>query len=415
VVAARAWYCGGVRLGRFNSSLLVAALLHAALLCSVLWFSTPAPAPSQPLVEIDLTLEEPQLAQNEVTVSEEDNPSQQPGPSAAVQRSPGAEQPAKQRAPVTRAPAISSKQADGPDDGERSVAAPRNTLPNASHAKSERPMSDPTAANSTAANSTGADGSATASSAADRQAADPPTAEVEAADRERPRISLKDMGVDGPNPWLVPRLEPPSRTQRAERDVERSIAQAMVEHDRHNGSGGGHGPLLRALSDAAFSRVPPRSKARLVAIADEQGRVVSIRVEQTNREFSKWQRVAERALASLAKTRLPLGIGHAVELTVEVESDVLLPSGRAPGAGVSVLGIPVKKKEHKNSGEVKLLDPSIKLQMVEVPNPAGGGGTIKLPRIQVGMTLLGINADPTDIGAPARQVIKQRLVRQRVL
>ena len=64
---------------------------------------------------------------------------------------------------------------------------------------------------------------------------------------------------------------------------------------------------------------------------------------------------------------------------------------------------------------MKLLHPDIKLEMVEVPDPAGGGGTIRLPKVQVGMTLLGINGDLTDIGAPARQVIKQRLVRQRVL
>ena len=104
-----------------------------------------------------------------------------------------------------------------------------------------------------------------------------------------------------------------------------------------------------------------------------------------------------------------------MELSFDVESKVQLPSGRAPGKAVEVLGIPLTDKEFEDSTTIDILSPKLKLEMVKVPKPGHPGETMEIPAIQVGITLLGVNGDLSDVLASARQVVQTKLVRQRVL
>lgn len=227
-----------------------------------------------------------------------------------------------------------------------------------------------------------------------------------------PRLTPEQLGIGENNPFFAS-LPDQSETALAEERLGRNMAQAMLDQDRET-SLGVEGPVVRAVSDAAMGTAPPRSQARLLVVTNERGVVSHVEVLSTNLGFEEWEKVARRVLAVLAKSPLRTPKGRRVELVLDVESKVQLPSGRSPGMGVRVFGVPISEKEHDDSSQISILSPKFKIDSAKVPlGPPGQ--TLEIPSIQLGFSVLGIDADPTDILAPARQVVQTRLVRQRVL
>jgi hypothetical protein len=125
--------------------------------------------------------------------------------------------------------------------------------------------------------------------------------------------------------------------------------------------------------------------------------------------------LGERVKHLLANQKVRVPPGRAVEFIYELKSEVLLPSGRAPGLGVEVLGVPLKKAEEKSS-KISILTPIVKFEPLVEPDPDRNGKvTQTLPQLSAGISVLGLDADPVDIAATARQVVHTRLLQQRVL
>ncbi len=236
----------------------------------------------------------------------------------------------------------------------------------------------------------------------------------DSAQGERKSLSLADMGFGKPTPYaLAPAA--PDRLSFAENNLERSMAQATLDEDRAIGLGS-HALLTQTINQVATGLAPPRAKARLSVYADAQGNVTAIDVVEANRGFDSWRKVAEQALTALLGKRLSHQLGRPTRMIFEVESKVQLPSGRAPGANVTVLGIPIESSGDDESTQVKILTPEVKIEMVEVLDPASSGGdSVKVPVPMIKMTVLGVDGDLVDIAAPGRQVVHTHLLKQDVL
>lgn len=232
-----------------------------------------------------------------------------------------------------------------------------------------------------------------------------------------PALSLSQLGVSGlgpepENPFMLLEKKEPVRRESAEERIERHLAAEALRHDQKLGLGS-EGPVLSALSTAAFGVAPLYSTALFSARIDADGRLRFLQL--VSPKGKAWQSVADRAFSKLKDRKLRTPGHRSVQLTIEVKSKVSLPSGHSPGTGVSVLGIPVKPKGHPDLAEVALLKPKLNLRMVDVPNPGNPEQSVKLPSLELGLNLLETDADPVDLGASSRQVIQTRLVSQRVL
>ncbi len=240
-----------------------------------------------------------------------------------------------------------------------------------------------------------------------------------APNNARPRgggkaISLADAGFGERTPLI---LAPggADATAFAEDRLERSMAQAALDEDRSIGLGS-HALITTAINQVATGLAPPRSKARMSVIADADGRIVAIEILEVDRDFGAWRKVADKTMTTLVGKRLTHKLARATRMVFEVESKVQLPSGRAPGANVTVLGIPIQSSGDEESTQVKILSPEVKVEMVEVLDPAESGGkSLKIPVPMIKMTVVGVDGDLVDIAAPARQVVHTRLVKQDVL
>ncbi len=236
----------------------------------------------------------------------------------------------------------------------------------------------------------------------------------DSAQGEHKSLSLADMGFGKPTPYALG-PDVPDRLSFAENNLERSMAQATLDEDRAIGLGS-HALVTQTINQVATGLAPPRGKARLSVYADAKGNVTAIDVLEANGGFDSWRKVAEQALTALLGKRLSHQLGHPTRMLFEVESKVQLPSGRAPGANVTVLGIPIESSGDDESTQVKILSPEVKIEMVEVLDPASSGGdSVKVPVPMIKMTILGVDGDLVDIAAPGRQVVHTRLVKQDVL
>jgi hypothetical protein len=162
--------------------------------------------------------------------------------------------------------------------------------------------------------------------------------------------------------------------------------------------------------------VTPDSLAKVAIVIGSDGKVADFRVIETNQDARLLQEVGERLKGLIASQHVRVPSGRAVEFTYELRSEVLLPSGRSPGLEVSMFGLPVKPGRNKKSSKISILQPKIGFEPTSLPNPDKNGQLLQTPpQLVIGVTILGLDMDPVDIAAPARQVVHTRLLRQRVL
>jgi hypothetical protein len=179
------------------------------------------------------------------------------------------------------------------------------------------------------------------------------------------------------------------------------MRDATLQRDRSLGLSAG-GAVVSALRAAAFRDAPPNGRAEFLATIDAAGFVISL--EPTRSTSAAWKNVAATALRALKRKRVrPPSGAAALGMRLSLESKVRLPSGRAPGIAVNVLGIPLKRAA-ADSTSVDVLKPQASLETIEVPDP-GGGKPLRVPALQIGLTILGVKGDPVDIGANPQRVV----------
>jgi hypothetical protein len=163
-------------------------------------------------------------------------------------------------------------------------------------------------------------------------------------EESRRRFTLDQLSIGKPNLHTLPGIEPTQPVARAEHGLERNLAQGALEADKQRSMT----PdvwISRVINQSATGLAPPRSVATISVVLDGNGKVTSAHVLQANSGFELWKRVALRSQNELSARRLHNPVGRPLKLTFEVESKVQLPSGRSPGTGVSVLGIPLEEPE----------------------------------------------------------------------
>jgi len=237
-----------------------------------------------------------------------------------------------------------------------------------------------------------------------------------------PSLSLAQLGVGAEGRGLFQKLGasdglPGPRRDRDQRQTARrlelSLQQQALERDLAVGLGP-EGPLLEALRRAtqAFT-VILNGRALLRATLNREG-LLELTLLQATQDAAAWSEVARRVRQTLQKRPVHLpSQARALQLDVEVASSNQLPSGADPGLGVDVLGIPLKKGKGPKSSRISLLKPHLSLEHESVPMP--DGETVELPRLEVGFDVFGLAADPSDIGAKARRVVRARVTRARLL
>lgn len=189
------------------------------------------------------------------------------------------------------------------------------------------------------------------------------------------------VAAPGQNPLLGAAARDTSTpNDRAKRRVERSLSDGA--HDAAIGLGP-EGPVLRALHDATrASLAPERGRATFVAAVDAAGLVVSLRLVGSTGDAAGWNDAREHAARALEGTRLTLRGAKGAVLTIEVDSDVRLPSGaRAP------------------------VTPALEESITVLPQNAPSHGTSDV----VHTYTLG-RFDLADIGSKPRRVVHARLV-----
>lgn len=238
------------------------------------------------------------------------------------------------------------------------------------------------------------------------------TAPTEVA--EPPRVSLAEAGYTEPSLWALPDTRPEASRARSERRLEKNLTESAMRLD-YQRSLGIEGPVVAALNQSAYGLAPPRSRAVVSVVVNGDGQVSSVEVLEVNDGMARWRQVSQKVLAALRSKALRVPPGQRVELVFEVESKVLMPSGRKPQRGVSILGVPLGQTDDKHEPMVKILEPHAGIDKVKVPLPGNPDEEAEIPRLRVGIDVLTVNPDPSDWGGHERQVVHSKLIRQRVL
>jgi hypothetical protein len=232
------------------------------------------------------------------------------------------------------------------------------------------------------------------------------------------------MGIGTPSPYVLTPSSPSTGAPRdpadlevtyAEQRLQHQLAQGTLEQDAKKGLTGGSW-LTTVIDQAAMGLAPPRSKARLSVLTDASGLVVRIDVLESNANMNDWRQVADKALAELSTKRRNVSIGRPLRTVIDVESRIALPSGRSPGMGVSLLNIPIKRREYKDSPNIELLSLMPKFESIKIIDPTQSGGqTMEVPMVFLQFQVLGVNGDLVDVGAVSRQVVQSRVVSEEAL
>ncbi len=126
----------------------------------------------------------------------------------------------------------------------------------------------------------------------------------------------------------------PSAKQR----FDQALNSALQARDRELGMLQ-EAPALIALEDATRASAGPlEGRATFALTFDASGVCTGASVESSSSDRATWDDIAKKAVAALAqkKVRVPSG-AHGLELRVQVESKVVLPSGsHAPISGVGL-------------------------------------------------------------------------------
>jgi hypothetical protein len=213
----------------------------------------------------------------------------------------------------------------------------------------------------------------------------------------------------------------------------------LRDRDVELGLGSG-GPVVAAIEESARRSIAELdSRAVFEVTAGEDGAVTGVRLVEASADWPGWESAGAAVRAALAAKRVHVPRGaRGVAMTIEVESRNQLPSGNAPAHDVSILGLPVKKSGVKNAIKTDILKPVITVvdarpnleplrragvtvpegigQMRENTEPGDTNNFVKLPgRIEIGFTILGSSADPTDATSRALRVVRARVLREREL
>jgi hypothetical protein len=200
--------------------------------------------------------------------------------------------------------------------------------------------------------------------------------------------------------------------------IEQSVRDALQDRDRDLGLGAA-GPIVGvAEAVARASTTPWNSRATFEVVTDATGAVTTVRLIRASEAWGDWERVASDLRTALRRLALHVPPGAAgVEATLEVTSRLQLPSGHDPDTEVTVFGVPVKKAPptSKQPMRVDILKPDLKI--VDVAPSPDLGAPIKLPEKQlvIGVTILGLVFDPTDLTPRPLRVVHARITREHVL
>lgn len=119
---------------------------------------------------------------------------------------------------------------------------------------------------------------------------------------------------------------PGKTTAQAKEDVEQSLKMTLRERDVAVGLSP-EGPVLTALRDATMgSAAPERGKARFGVSVDASGTITALRLLSSVGGEQGWEDARKRALLALVGQKLALRGAKGAELTIELTSDVTLPS-----------------------------------------------------------------------------------------
>jgi hypothetical protein len=237
-------------------------------------------------------------------------------------------------------------------------------------------------------------------------------------------VSSDALGIGSHNPFLtaVPEASASAREAAPRVDnvapgAQQALRDGLHVHDHDVGLDIG-GPVVALAEEITrTSTAPLKSRAHCEVIADEEGKVTSVTLTEATAGWDGWKEVAA-ALAGALRTR-PLHVPSAtrgVAMTLEVTSDVLLPSGFDPGVDVSLLNIPLRKAppDQKRPRRIEILkiDPKIE----QVPADPSLNAPAKIPQYRISFgSILGLAFDPADIGAPPQRVVHAHVVREQTM
>jgi hypothetical protein len=157
------------------------------------------------------------------------------------------------------------------------------------------------------------------------------------------------------------------------------------------------------------------TSAAMLATVDSNGHLIGLEVSEADSDFKTWRRIASMVLAKLKGRKLQAPQRRQrTHLTLRIRSRQQLPSGADPGTAVSVLGQTIKEGTGDRSHRIDILKPEVKLEMVEVPNP-GGGEPLKLPQLMIGIGLLGLPLEFSDMGAHAQRIVSTEVEDVRIV
>jgi hypothetical protein len=171
--------------------------------------------------------------------------------------------------------------------------------------------------------------------------------------------------------------------------------------------------MLALESAARDVAVPTNAVAHFTANIDGSGNLLGLEYTGSNRASPQWEKLSKRVEQVLRGRKLTIAKNtKGVDFRLRLVARSQMPSGADPGLEVNVLGVPVKKGQGKRSSKIQILDPTPVMAELEIPGEANE--KIKVPVPQIVFNLLRVAGDPSDIGAPSRQVIRVEVLEEKV-
>lgn len=170
-------------------------------------------------------------------------------------------------------------------------------------------------------------------------------------------------------------------------------------------------PLMLALESAAREvAIPSNAVATFTANFDGSGQLLSLEFDGSNHASPQWQRLSSKVEQLLRNRKLSIAKNtKGVDIRLRLEARRQMPSGADPGTTVEVFHTPVKKGQGKRSSKIAILDPVPQVLELEI-----GDEKLKVPAPGLVFNLLSVGVDPSDIGAPERQVIRVQVLQEKV-
>jgi hypothetical protein len=206
----------------------------------------------------------------------------------------------------------------------------------------------------------------------------------------------------------------PSKTEQAADNLRRSMQQEQADHERKLGLNV-PAPLILAIEGAAREvAIPTNSVAVFTANIDGSGQLLGLEYTGSNHASPQWGKLTRRVEQMLRGRKLPIARNvKGVDLKLRLVARAQLPSGSDPGLGVDLMGIPVKKGQGKRSPKITILDPKPVMLELDIPG-TNGEEKVKVPIPAVVVSVLSVAADPADIGAPVRHMIRVEVLDEKV-